>query len=210
MGVTIHYHGSLDDAAQLDAALAMLREECEQRGWPYRELDVEAHGPHETYTFRDVPGPLPGWTDTLTETEIVELDTRWRGLSIDPHPKCESLLMMFDERDARLMLLMSYGGEANSVMYSLSVKTQFAPPEIHVAICEVLHRLQDEFGREKLSVDDESGYFQTQDMTALLEMHGVVEAGMKDLQTLSRIVQLGTIGDRVVPPDESELHERRN
>ena len=210
MGVTIHYHGSLDDPAWLDAALAMLREECERRGWLYRELDVEARGPHETYTFRDVPGPLPGWTDTLTETERVELDTRWRGLAIDPHPKCESLLMMFDERDARLMLLMSYGGKAHSVMYSLHVKTQFAPPEIHVAICEMLHRLQDEFGRERLIVDDESGYFQTQDMAALLKMRGVIEAGMKDIQTLSRIVQLGTIGDQAAPPDESELRERRN
>ena len=92
----------------------------------------------------------------------------------------------------------------------MSVKTQFAPPEIHVAICEVLHRLQDEFGREKLIVDDESGCFETRDMAALLEMRGAIEEGMKDIQTLSRIVQLGTIGDRVVPPDESELHERRN
>ena len=210
MGVTIHYHGSLDDPAWLDAALAMLREECERRGWPYRELDIEARGPHETYTFRDVPGLLPGWTDTLTETERVELDTRWRGLSIDPHPKCESLLMMFDECDARLMLLMSYGGEANSVMYSLHVKTQFAPPEIHAAICEVLHRLQDEYGREKLFVDDESGYFQTRDMAALLKMRGVIEEAMDDTEAIARIVQLGTIGDQVAPPDESELHERRN
>ena len=209
MGVTIHYHGSLDDPAWLDAALVMLREECGRRGWPYRELDIEASGPHETYTFRDVPGPFPGWTDAITETEIVELDTRWRGLAIDPHPKCESLLMMFDERDTRLMLVMTYG-DANSVMYSLHVKTQFAPPEIHVAICEVLHRLQDEFGREKLIVDDESGYFQTRDRAALLKMRGLIEAGMKDIQTLGRIVQLGTIGDRVVPPDESELRERRN
>ena len=95
-------------------------------------------------------------------------------------------------------------------MHSLHVKTQFAPPEIHVEICDALHRLQEEFGREKLSVDDESGYFQTRDMAALLEMRGVIEEGMKDNQTLSRTVQLGTIGDRVVPPDESELRERRN
>ena len=95
-------------------------------------------------------------------------------------------------------------------MHSLHVKTQFAPPEIHMTICDALHRLQDEFGREKLSVDDESGYFQTRDMVALLKMRGDIEAGMKDTQTLSRVVPLGTIGDRVVPPDESELHERRN
>ena len=210
MGVTIHFHGELDDARQLDAALAMLRQECERRGWPYRDLDIEAHGPHETYTFHEEPGPLPGWTDYVPDTEIVELDTRWRGLSIQPHPTCESLLLMFDVRDARLMMLQSMGEGVKSVMYSLSTKTQFAPPEIHVEICQVLHRLQDEFGREKLVVDDESGYFDTQDMEALLKMRSDIEAAMNDVERISRLVRLGTVGDPVEPPDQEELDARRN
>jgi hypothetical protein len=210
MGVTIHYHGELDDARRLDAALAMMRQECERRGWPCRDFDVEAHGPYETYTFHEEPGPLPGWTDYVPDTEIVELDTRWRGLSIQPHPKCESLLLMFDARDARLMMLHSMGEGVKSVMYSLSVKTQFAPPEIHVEICQVLHRLQDEFGRERLVVDDESGYFYTQDMEALLKMRSDIEAAMNDVERISRLVRLGTVGDPVEPPDQEELDARRN
>jgi hypothetical protein len=209
MGVTIHFHGALDDPARLNAAFAMLREECERRGWPYRSLDFGARGPHETYTFHEVPGLLPGQTDVITKTEIVELDTRWRGLSIEPHPDCESLLMMFDEHDARSMLLTTVG-DTNSVSYCMSVKTQFAPPEIHVAICEVLHRLQDEFGHEKLIVHDESGYFQTRDMAALLKMRDDIEAAMNDIETITHVVQLGTIGDEVEPPDEDALYERRN
>jgi hypothetical protein len=209
MGVTIHFHGALDDPAQLDAALAMLQEECDRRGWPYRSLDFEACGPHETHIFHEVPGPLPGETDIITETEIVELDTRWRGLSIEPHPNCESLLMLFDEHDARLMLLTTVG-DTNSVSYYMSVKTQFAPPEIHVAICEVLHRLQDEFGREELIVHDESGYFRTGDMAALLKMRDDIKAAMDDLETITRVVQLGTIGGELEPPDEDTLYERRN
>jgi len=209
MGVTIHFHGALDDPAQLDAALAMLQAECERRGWPYRSLNFEARGPHEMYTFREASGPLPDWTDVITETEVVELDTRWRGLSIEPHPDCESLLMLFDECDARLMLLTTAGG-TNSMSYFMSVKTQFAPPEIHVAVCEVLHRLQDKFGREKLIVHDESGYFQTQDMAALLKMRGAIEAAMNNLEAITRVVQLGTIGSEVEPPNEGTLYERRN
>jgi hypothetical protein len=209
MGVTIHFHGAWDDPARLDAALAMLREECERRGWPYRSLDFEARGPHETYTFHQVPGPLPDWTDVITETEVTELDTRWRGLSIEPHSDCESLLMMFDEHDTRLMLLTTVG-DTNSVSYNMSVKTRFAPPEIHVAVCEVLHRLQGEFGREKLIVHDESNYFQTQNMEALLKMRGVIEAAMNDIETITRVVQLGAIGDELGPPDEGALYERRN
>jgi hypothetical protein len=209
MGVTIHFHGALDDPAELDAALAMLQAECERRGWPYRSLNFEARGPHETYTFREVPGLVPGQTDVITGTEIVELDTRWRGLFIEPHPNCESLLMMFDECDARLMLLTTVG-DANSVSYFMSVKTQFAPPGIHVAICEALHRLQDEFGRGKLIVYDESGYFQTRDMAALLKVRGAIEAATNDLEAITRVVQLGAIGSEVESPDEAALYERRN
>ena len=209
MGVTIHFHGALDDPARLNAAFAMLREECGRRGWPYRSLDFEARGPHETYTFHEVPGLLPGQTDVITQTEMAELDTRWRGLSIEPHPDCESLLMMFDEHDARLMLLTTVG-DTNSVSYYMSVKTQFAPPEIHVAICEVLHRLQDELGRKKLIVHDESGYFQARDMAALLKMRDDIEAAMDDLEAITRVVQLGAIGDEAEPPDKDALYERRN
>ena len=61
MGVTIHYHGGLDDPAQLNAALAMLRVECQQRGWPYRAHDFSARGTFETYSVRSVPSDLPVW-----------------------------------------------------------------------------------------------------------------------------------------------------
>ena len=43
------------------------------------------------------------------------------------------------------MMLMSSAG-SRSVSYDLSIKTQFAPVETHVAVCEVLRRLQQEFG----------------------------------------------------------------
>jgi hypothetical protein len=86
MGVTIHYHGALDDPAQLGAALAMLGAECKQRGWPHDEHDFEASGTFEIDTSRTVPADLSGVSDAITDTEYVVMDTRWRGLIVRPHP----------------------------------------------------------------------------------------------------------------------------
>ena len=40
-----------------------------------------------------MPSDLPGVDDDVVETDFVELDTRWRGLIIEPHPD-ESLVLM--------------------------------------------------------------------------------------------------------------------
>ncbi len=209
MGVTIHYHGGLDDPAQLEAALAMLRGECERRGWPYRAHDFEARGMFETYSVRSVPGDLPGVDDGVVETGFVELDTRWRGLIVEPHPESESLVLMFDPGSGRLMMLMSSEG-SRSISYDLSVKTQFAPVETHVAVCEVLRRLQQEFGRENLHVDDESGYFDSGDLEPLLRMRKLIDDALNNPELILRLTRWATAGDRVAPPDEEQLSRRLN
>jgi hypothetical protein len=209
MGITIHYHGGLDDPAQLEAALAMLREECERRHWPYRAHDFEARGTFETYSDRSVPGDLPGLDDGVVETGFVELDTRWRGLVIAPHPESESLALMFDLGSGRLMMLMSSEGR-RSLSYDLSVKTQFAPVETHVAVCEVLHRLQQEFGRENLHVDDESGYFDSGDLEPLLRMRKLIDDALNNPELIMRLTHWATAGDRAEPPDEEQLSRRLN
>jgi hypothetical protein len=209
MGVAIHYHGALDDPTQLDSALSMLKSACAQRNWLYRELDFEASGQFEYETSHTVPGPLPGWEDIITETHIIEMDTRWRGLIIEPHTDCESLVLMFEPKEARLMMLMSIG-ETQCLSYYLSVKTQFAPVETHVTICEVLHRLQNEFGPTQLIVSDESEYFDRQDMNALLKMRGTIERAMNNTELISRLATLATIDQEIEPPNEDDLKERLN
>ena len=209
MGVTIHYHGGLDDPAQLDAALTMLRTECEQRHWPYHTHDFEARGTFETYSVRSVPGDLPGLDDGVVETDYVELDTRWRGLIIEPHPDSESLVLMFDPQTGHVMMLMDVA-EGHSLSYDLFIKTQFAPVETHIEVCEVLRRLQREFGAANLHVSDESGYFDTGDLEALIKMRNVIEQVMNNPELIERVVRWATAGDRVEPPDDEQLARRLN
>ena len=195
MGMTIHYHGRLDDPDRLDDALAMIRAWCEDYEWPCRWLDFELKGPH--ITFED------------GEEHIVELDTRWRGWTIQPHPKCESLLLAFDD-DARLMMCFDAADGERMVMYSLFVKTQFAPPLTHIEICELLHRLQDEFARQGLVVNDEGGYFETGDEKRLLELRETIEQAMDVLKDALDSGQDWWVDASDVPPDPGDLDSRRN
>lgn len=209
MGVTIHYHGGLNDPTQLDAALTMLRIECDQRGWPYDEHDFEANGTFETYSTRSIPSDLPGLDDGVIETDYVELDTRWRGLIIEPHPACEPLFMMFDPQTGRLMMLMDVT-TGQSLSYHLSTKTQFAPIETHLAICEVLHRLQAEFGAANLHVSDEGEYFETGDVNTLMKKRGIIEQAMNNLELITGLTRWATAGEPLEPPDAEQLAQRLN
>jgi hypothetical protein len=209
MGVTIHYRGGLDDAAQLDAALAMLRAECEQRGWPYRTHDFSARGTFETYTSRSVPSDLPGVEDSMVDTHYVDLNTRWRGLIIQPHPESESLVMMFDPQTGRLMMLMDVPG-GHSLSYDLFIKTQFAPIETHVAVCEVLHRLQDEFGSHHLHVSDEGDYYATGDLATLRQKRDLIDEALTNPELIARKLSYAAAGDEVEPPDAAQLAGRLN
>jgi hypothetical protein len=156
-----------------------------------------------------VPSDLPGVDDGVVETAYVELNTRWRGLIIEPHPESESLVLMFDPDNGRLMMLMDVA-DGHSLSYDLFIKTQFAPIETHVAVCEVLHRLQSEFGRKNLHVNDESGYFDSGKLEPLLKMRKIVEDAINNPELVLRLTRWATTGDRVEPPDEEQLAGRLN
>lgn len=139
----------------------------------------------------------------------MELNTRWRGLIIQPHPESESLVLMFDPQTGRLMMLMDVPG-GHSLSYDLFIKTQFAPVETHVAVCEVLHRLQAEYARENLRVNDESGYYDTGDRDALIKMRQIIDDALNNPELLARLARYATAGDEVEPPDEEQLADRLN
>jgi len=116
---------------------------------------------------------------------------------------------MFDPQNGRLMMLMDVA-DGHSLSYHLHIKTQFAPVETHVAVCEVLHRLQREFGQENLHINDESDYFNKRDLEALLKMRGIIEETTNNPELISRLTRWATTGNRVEPPDEEELASRLN
>jgi hypothetical protein len=94
--------------------------------------------------------------ESIDETEVTLLrvgdnEEEWdytgpvRGIALFPHADCEPVRLEFD----RDLYIQEY------------TKTQFAGPEIHVAVVVLLRALQPLF--EKLDVIDESEYWETGD-----------------------------------------------
>lgn len=104
MGVTIHYSGQLDDLSRLPELLLGVKHSCFKRGWAYREADERIIGQAERLVFSevDVSGQLDGtpinWKDVYYDTEVLEVDDHMRGLSIEVHPDCETVHLLFNRQ----------------------------------------------------------------------------------------------------------------
>lgn len=151
--IVLHYQGCLDDVSQLDAALRMIREQCDAYGWTYHEINFPLKG--RCFLMRG---------DYAYEADV---DLHWRGWSIDVHEKCGSLILAFDD-DGWLMFSFDYE-DTQLISHDLSVTTQFATPLAHAQICRLLRLFQDQFARQEFIVIDPTGYFYSQDKVQLID-----------------------------------------
>ena len=96
--------------------------------------------------------PIDNPEVTLLRVREEEEWTYWgpvSGIEIQPHCDSEPLRLEFDSD----LYVQDY------------IKTQFAPFDVHVQVCELLHLLDSFF--EDLKVEDEGEYFQTNDLSLL-------------------------------------------
>ncbi|MHC4392287.1 MAG: hypothetical protein ACYS22_13375 [Planctomycetota bacterium] len=82
-----------------------------------------------------------------------------KGVTFSPHSECESVQFLVDAAGV-LRSIPCVGFDW------ISVKTQFAPPEIHVAVVRLLRYLKKRY-LPSLEVRDEGGYWATGDLDAL-------------------------------------------
>lgn len=186
MGVTIHYSGQLDDPGRLPELLLGVEHFCFKRGWAYRQVDERIIGQAERFVFNevDVSGQLDdgtpiNWQDVHCDTEVSDVDDHIRGLIIDVHPDCETVLLLFN----RLGLLRNYAPQAPGYYTEQKyffVKTQFAPIEVHVAICELLRFVKDNY-MPGLEVRDEGEYWETGDRDKLAMYLDFINDKMREL-----------------------------
>ena len=85
-----------------------------------------------------------------------------KGVTITPHEDCASLMLLFDAGGVLRHPVM-LGTEHDT---SVFVKTQFAPPEAHIALCALLRYLKDKYF-QILDVNDEGGYWESNDRELL-------------------------------------------
>lgn len=159
MGLTLYYRGKLDDLSQTSNVIDELREIAETCGWENGCLDEDWSLPPQARVV-----VLPGLSDYRIIGHLA-----LKGLEIVPHPSCEPVSFYFD----CMGRLWSVPGRALSLEQRespdepfISVKTQFAPTEIHVAIIKLLRYIKGRY-ISHLDVRDEGGFWETGDLVEL-------------------------------------------
>ncbi len=173
MGITIHYSGKLDDSRTLPQLLDAARLFCSERGWTFQNIDDRVVGTVERW--------IPS-NDEEIHTESRSIDDTQRGILINPHPESETITLIFNQQHELCFYtpLQEPGQYWETKL--LFTKTQFAPIDIHIGICELLHLIQDKYF-PSLDVHDEGEYFETRDRERLAHNIGFLDAAMNHLET---------------------------
>jgi len=174
MGITIYYKGKLKDLSNLDRLKDDLKDFAQIMDWKWDELDEDFDGPDDAHLEIEegraqIKGHLP-----------------LKGLSLRLHSDCESFSVYFDKEGNLtdpVMYVFKKEGRFDSENAYLSVKTQFAPPEIHIAIIQLLRFLKKRY-IPNLEVIDEGGYWETSDKTELENRLQLINEGLDKLERL--------------------------
>jgi len=195
MGVSLHYRGqlaNLDDWATLQDELIDIATTLK---WEWTTLDEDWTQPATaklTFTDRgaEIVGHLP-----------------LRGIQLILHPQCESVAFFFDPaghvRDVMTMLML-LEREIEPEHAWVSVKTQFAPPVIHITLVKLLQYLKKRY-LPNLEVRDEGEYWETGD-AARLEHH--IQVTAKNIDTLEQTFAATNINfSQYAPEDMADIIE---
>lgn len=167
MAVAIHYNGRLDDRARLAELLDAARLFCIEQQWLYRDVDEEIVGTVERIAAeRDSEdGNAARGGDSVTEQTPIS-DTL-SGVLLMWQPQNEPVWLTFNGV-GELAYYMPVSDRGDYWEHkTLSASTQRAGVETHMAFCELLHLLQNEF-MPRLNVFDEANYFESGDVGRLL------------------------------------------
>jgi len=146
MGVTIHYRGRLNHSEDIPTITAELEDICQSAEWTYRIYD------DSNQELRKLP---------------------FRGIVFKPHPDCEDVWMLF--RDDGCFFSPFAGEQAlykDEVSWAFT-KTQFAGMDVHIALCRLFKYLANKWF-SSFEVNDEGGYWESENSTVLKERIGIV------------------------------------
>lgn len=154
MGLTLHYSARLRRPELLPALSAEIADICDSLNWPYRLCD-EVFEVEAQYVPEE-PGDSP--------VKIVPL----RGIVFTP-PDCETFSITFTPtwRLSSAMNLMAADIFSDPEwVYHVHVKTQFAGPDVHIALVKLLKYLEKKY-LDTVEVTDEGDYWETEDRARL-------------------------------------------
>ncbi len=159
MGITIYFQGKLKDTQLINSLRDELIDISEAMNWECQSLDEDWSKPSTAKLIVnkerfEIVGHLP-----------------LKGVQIKLHPDCEPLSIYFDAEGylntPMSMILINEGKIKPEDSFS-SVKTQFAPTDIHISIINLLKYLKKRYV-PNLKVIDEGEYWESGDKEKLIE-----------------------------------------
>jgi hypothetical protein len=159
MGVTIHYRGRLDDVGQLPKLCDEMADIARAMEWETTRLEDDWERPADArLRFTSKGAEMDGHLGL-------------KGILLKPNVDAESLSFLFD-REGHLRSMMDVVMIADATLKLedawVSVKTQFASPEVHAWIVGLLKYVKKRYVSD-LQVSDEGQYWETGDIRILRE-----------------------------------------
>lgn len=188
MGITIHYKGSLNDPADIDSVIDFVQQRAFAKGWDWTHMDDD-------------------WDDQvdaqLIHTQKGHMELRGnpglKGFYLVIHPQCEAVPLLFDSSGNLRSIFSFFDPDSAQEGDTIAVKTQFAVPEAHVQIVELLRELKQRFMAD-LEVLDEGQYWETKDLALLKKKMAMLQMQIDFLsETLNSECCKGL---RDLPPEE--------
>jgi hypothetical protein len=182
VGVSIHYRGRLDDVGQLATLCEELADIAAAMGWETTRLDDDWERPADA-RLRSTP-----------KGAQIDGHLGLKGILLRPDVDAESLSFFFDrEGNLRSMMdvVLLVDGTLKPQDAWVSVKTQFASPEVHAWIVGLLKYVKKRCISD-WQVSDEGQYWETGDLRLLRER---MEFIGEKIEQLASHLSRGRLGD---------------
>jgi len=151
MGLSINYSGSIKDCALIEPLIVEVEDICKSLGWGY-------------HIFRQ--------KEFATVKNDIDYTPHYlSGIMFNASEKCEPVSLCFlpnKKMTALINLLAKDVYEEPEWIYLISTKTQFAGPDVHIAIIKLLRHVRDKY-LENFKMNDEGLYWETNDEKTLLD-----------------------------------------
>lgn len=119
-------------------------------------------------------------------------DLSLKGISMNLHPECEPFALYFDSQGmltTPMSLILVSEGRIKKENSCSSVKTQYAPPDVHISIIKLLKYLKKRYIPD-LHVDDEGEYWKNGDREKLIEKMGFLNDKMEFLEGILSDIEI--------------------
>lgn len=198
MGITIHFQGTLKDPLLINSIMDELIDIAETMEWKRHSLDEDWSKPVTAgLSFSDNKVEISG-------------HLALKGVQLSLHPNCEPLQIYFN-KDGKLITPTSVAllneGKIKPEEIYCSVKTQFAPADVHISIIKLLRYLKKQY-IPNLYVIDEGNYWNTENKETLINKMDFIKEKMDVIENILLSVDEESIR-RYSPEQLADLLENK-